>query len=222
MLGSLSSTNRLPTPVSDGVNTPTGTTTYTGTLVTTLRKIVETDRDFEEARLQKRQSRLTGDGTPRAGSVAPGTPGSVAPEPSAKPLTKKEREKQERGKQNVADSHAQANATTQRFLFGAKNKNKYSWMNGGAAGGSGTTTPSRLNTQGLPGTPGALPGALPEKQKLTAEGSKKWGLHREDRKDHPLLVEARDLVTVLEHDGKAVKTLQDLYAWIDNPKSRKS
>src|SRR5271170_1315226 len=125
----MSSTNRLPTPVSDGANTPTGTTAYTGTVVNVLRNMVESDREFEEARLLKRQSRLTGDGTPRAGSVAPGTPGSVAPEPTIKPLTKKEREKQDRGKQSVADSHAQANATTQRFIFGNKTKNKYSWMN---------------------------------------------------------------------------------------------
>jgi hypothetical protein len=181
---------------------------------------MDADREFEEARLIKRQSRLTGDGIPRTGSVAPGTPGSVAPEPTAKPLTKKERERQERGKQNVADTHAQANATTQRFLFGTKNKNKYSWMSGGTGGGNGATTPSRLNTQGFSGIPGAS-GALLDKQKLTTEGSKKWGLHREDRKDHPLQVEPRDLVTVLENDGKAPKTLQDLYAWIDNPKSRK-
>lgn len=183
--------------------------------------MVESDREFEEARLLKRQSRLTGDGTPRAGSLAPGTPGSVAPEPAAKSLTKKEREKQDRGKQSVADSHAQANATTQRFIFGNKTKNKYSWMNGGAGSGSGTTTPNRLNTQGLQGTPGVLPGAPPEKQMLTAEGSKKWGLHREDRKDQPLLIEMRDVVVVLEHDGKELKALQEGYAWLDAPKSRK-
>jgi hypothetical protein len=182
---------------------------------------MESDREFEEARLLKRQSRLTGGGTPRAGSVAPGTPGSVAPEPSVKPLTKKEREKQDRGKQSVADSHAQANATTQRFIFGNKNKGKYSWLNGGAGSASGATTPSRLNTQGLQGTPGALPGASPEKQMLTAEGSKKWGLHREDRKEQPLLIEMRDLVVVLEKDGKEFKALQEGYAWLDTPKSRK-
>lgn len=207
--------------MSDGANTPTGTTTYTGTLVNALRNMVEADREFEETRLLKRQSRLTSDGTSRAGSVAPGTPGSVAPEPPVKPLTKKEREKQDRGKQSVADSHAQANATTQRFMWGNKSKNKYSWMNGGAGSGSGTTTPSRLNPQGLQGTPGVLPGAPPEKQMLTAEGSKKWGLHREDRKDQPLLVEMRDLLAVLENDGKELKALQDCYAWLDTPKSRK-
>ncbi len=206
--------------MSDGANTPIGTVTYTNELTHALRKVAEADRNFEEARLLKRQSRSTGDGTPRAGSVAPGTPGSVAPEPTNKPLTKKEREKQEKGKQSVADTHAQANATTAKFLLGGKRKT-YSWMND-ARSGSGTTTPSRINTQGLQGTPGIPPSGASEKQMLTSEGIKKWGLHREDRKDQPLQIEIRDLVAVLENDGKEVKTLQDIYAWLENPKSRKS
>jgi hypothetical protein len=191
-------------------------------MVTALRGVAEADRDFEEARLLKRQNRSTGDGTPRAGSVAPGTPGSVAPEPSAKPLTKKEREKQDKSKQTVVDSHAQANATSQTFLFSAKTKKKYAWMNGGAGGGSGTSTPSRLNTQVSQGTPGSLAGGVPEKQMLTAENSKRWGLHREDKKDQPLVIEMRDLLTVLENDGRETKALQELYAWLENPKNRKA
>jgi Transcription initiation factor TFIID component TAF4 family len=189
--------------------------------VNALRTIVDADREFEEARLLKRQNRLAGDGTPRAASIAPGTPGSVAPEPSIKPLTKKEREKQDKGKQSVADTHAQANATTNKFLFGSKSKNKYAWMNGGTGAGSGTSTPGRLHTQGLQGTPGSLASGVTEKQMLTAEGSKKWGLHREDRKDQPLLVEMRDLQAVLENDGKEVKVLQEIYAWLETPKNRK-
>lgn len=169
----------------------------------------------------KRQARLTGgDGTSRAGSVVPGTPGSVAPEPSAKPLTKKEREKQDKGKQSVADNHVAANLTTQKFLFGTKNKNKYSWMTGGGGGGSGASTPARLTTQGLPGTPGAASSMVPEKQMLTTESSKKWGMHREDRKDQPLIVEMRDLIAVLENDGRDVKVLQDIYAHLEHPRAK--
>lgn len=208
--------------MSDGTKTPIGTIMYNNEMVTALRGVADADRDFEEARLLKRQNRSAGDGTPRAGSVAPGTPGSVAPEPSVRPLTKKEREKQDKSKQTVVDSHAQANATSQTFLFSAKTKKKYAWMNGGAGGGSGTSTPSRLNTQVSQGTPGSLAGGASEKQMLTAENSKRWGLHREDKKDQPLVIEMRDLLAVLENDGRETKALQELYAWLENPKNRKT
>jgi hypothetical protein len=120
------------------------------------------------------------------------------------------------------DSHAQANATSQAFLFGSKGKKKYSWLSGGSGGGSGTSTPGRLNTQLSQGSAGTMAHAGPEKQMLTAENSKRWGQHREDRKDQPLLVEMRDLLTVLEIDGKETKALQEIYAWLDAPKSRKA
>jgi Transcription initiation factor TFIID component TAF4 family len=146
--------------------------------------------------------------------------GSVAPEPS-KPLTKKEREKQDKGKQSVVDSHAQANATTNKFLFGGKSKNKYSWMTGGSSGGSGANTPGRIKTEGLSGTSGVTSGGASEKVMLTADGINKMGAHREDKKETGPLVEMRDLVAVLENDGKDVKTLQDIYAWLENPKSKR-
>jgi hypothetical protein len=121
----------------------------------------------------------------------------------------------------VADSHAQANATTNKFLFGGKSKNKYSWMTGGASGGSGASTPCRINTQGLPSTPGGPSTGTSEKMMLTADGINKMGAHREDRKEPGPLVEMRDLVAVLENDGRDIKTLQDIYAWLENPKSKR-
>jgi hypothetical protein len=90
--------------------------TLTNQVVQGLRSLAQKDREYEEARLLKRQKRLAGDGASRQDSVVPGTPGSVAPEPSSKPLTKKERDKQDKGKANQAESHAQANATTNQFL----------------------------------------------------------------------------------------------------------
>jgi hypothetical protein len=184
-------------------------------LVKTLREAANTERAFEEARIAKRQGRPV-DGILRTGSVVPGTPGSVAPEPSAKPLTKKEREKQDKGKQSVADSHAQANATTATFL-GGKKKNKYSWMDAGA--GSGAGTPSRINTQGLPGTPGGSIGGMVEKQRLTADGKNRMGSLRED-KEGGRLIQMRDLIAVLESDGHERKALQSAYAWLDTPKPK--
>lgn len=197
------------------------TITYNNDLVKALRNTAKLDRNLEESRLLKRQNRSLTDGTSRPNSVAPGTPGPVAPEPIGKPLTKKEREKQDKGKQSVADSHAQANATTNKFLFGARSKNKYSWMTGGASGSSGANTPVRIKTQGLPGTPGGPSEGEHDKLVLTADGINKMGAHREDRKEPGPLVEMRDLVTVLENDGRDVKILQDIYAWLENPKSRR-
>lgn len=55
---------------------------------------------------------------------------------------------------------------------------------------------------------------------LTTESSKKWGMHREDRKDQPLIVEMRDLIAVLENDGRDVKVLQDIYAHLEHPRAK--
>lgn len=164
-----------------------------------MREDAKKEREFEEERLRKRVARLATQGTLGQGLAAPGTPGSVAPEPTGKPLTKKEREKQISAKQNLADSHAQANATTQQFLFGNRSKKKtYSWMTGGG-GGSGASTPSRINTQGLPGTPGAAT----EKVMLTGEGSNRVGSFREDSIFKGSGVELRDMMNVLEKDKRA-------------------
>lgn len=190
----------------------------TNELIKSLREAANVERNFEEKRLAKRQGRpVDGVAVARSASIAPGTPGSVAPEPSMKPLTKKEREKQDKGKQSLVDSHAQANATTATFLFGGKKKNKYSWMDSGA--GSGASTPGRINTQ-LPGTPGGIGGAI-EKQRLTADGKNRMGGFRED-KDGGRLVQLRDFLAVLENDGREKKTLQRTYAWLDAPKPKPS
>ncbi len=97
-----------------------------------------------------------GDGTPRQGSIAPSTPGLIAPESTEKAPTKKEQKKKAEAKINEAATHAAANVTTAQFLGGGGGlfgkKKKYSWMNqipGGSA--SGASTPGRIATQGLPG-----------------------------------------------------------------------
>ncbi|KFY73118.1 hypothetical protein V499_06762 [Pseudogymnoascus sp. VKM F-103] len=211
-----SAAGRLPTPVSEGTKTPTGTVTMTNELIKSLREAANVERNFEEKRLAKRQGRPTDGTVARSGSAAPGTPGTVAPEPSTKPLTKKEREKQDKGKQNLVDSHAQANATTATFLFGGKKKNKYSWMDSG--GGSGASTPGRTSMQ-APGTPGGIGGGVVEKVRLTADGKNRMGGFRED-KDGGRLVQLRDFLAVLENDGREKKTLQRTYAWLEGPKPK--
>lgn len=191
--------------------------TFTKDLAQALRSAANSERDFEEERLAKRERRNAG-GTPRNSSIAPGTPGSVAPEPGAKPLTKKEREKLDKGRQNVIDVHAQANAATNTFLFGASKKKKYAWMNSATGSGSGTSTPNRSGPQ-LPGTPGIGSGGSAEKQRLTTDGKNRMGGFRED-KESGNGIQLRDWLAVLENDGKERKSLQKSYAWLEQQKPR--
>lgn len=205
--------------MSDGVKTPAGEVKFSNEVVTALRTSAAREREYEEARLRKRRNRTTGDGTPRAGSIAPGTPGSVAPDPSEKAPTKKEQKKKAEAKVNEAASHAAANVTTAQFLGGGGGlfgkKKKYSWMTGGTPGGpaSGASTPGRIMTQGLPGTPsGVSVPVAPER--LTTDGVRRLGTWREDH-EKGMGIQIRDWISVLEDDGREKKALQKAYMWLD-------
>jgi hypothetical protein len=185
-------------------------------VVTALRKAAQQEREQEEVRLKKRAARNAGESTSRQGSVMPGTPGSIAPESSEKAPTKKELKKKAEAKTNEAANHAAANNTTAQFLGGGGGifgkKKKYDWMKSGSA--SGTSTPGRIMTQGLPGTPaGAVVSAAPER--LTSDGARRLGTWRED-KEKGRGIQIRDWVTVLEGDGREKKALQMAYACLDS------
>ncbi|KAH7156773.1 hypothetical protein EDB81DRAFT_854819 [Dactylonectria macrodidyma] len=200
-------------------------------MTTTMRELARQEREWEEARLRKRQKRKdgipdSGTTTSRAGSVAPGTPGSVAPEPE-KALTKKEMKKNQALKAAEANSHANQNMTSSMFaglggkggLFGKKKTGKtYDWMNVGR-GGSGTSTPTK-NAPG-PGKGSAGPGSTPGPANLamTTEGRNRLGTWRED-KEKGRNIQLRDWVSVLERDGREHRTLQRAYIHLDasNPK----
>ncbi|KAF4636802.1 hypothetical protein G7Y89_g1297 [Cudoniella acicularis] len=215
---SFSAANKMPTPVSDGAKTPVeNQKSPANDVVIALRAKAVKERDFEEARLRKRAARISGDVPGRQSSVAPGTPGSVAPEISEKAPTKKEQSKKAQSKMNEAMSHAAANNTTAAFLGGGGGlfgkKKKYSWMMGGGGGsGSGASTPGRIMTQGLPGTPGNTGPPAPEK--LTAEPVRRLGQWREDQ-DKGKGIQLRDWVAVLEEDGREKKALQKAYMSLD-------
>lgn len=188
-----------------------------------MRESAQKEREHEEARLLKRANRAKAAAeatTPRQGSAAPGTPGSVAPEMPEKAPTKKEQKKKAEAKVNEAASHAAANVTTAQFLGGGTGlfgkKKKYSWMTGGAGGGgggSGASTPGRIMTQGLPGTPtGGVGSAVPER--LTADGVRRLGTWRED-KEKGRGIQIRDWIFVLEADGREKRALQKAYANLD-------
>ncbi|KHN97354.1 Transcription initiation factor TFIID component TAF4 [Metarhizium album ARSEF 1941] len=199
-------------------------------MTVTMRELARQEREWEEARLRRRQKRKDGVGdgvTPsRSGSVAPGTPGSVAPE-GDKPMTKKEMKKNQALKAAEANSHANQNLTSSMFaglggkssLFGKKKGAKtYDWMNVGR-GGSGASTPTRAapgGGKGINGTAGATPSA---NLAMTTEGRNRLGTWRED-KEKGKNIQLRDWVVVLERDGRESKALQQAYVALDgsNPK----
>lgn len=164
-----------------------------------LRDYAYAEREAEEIRMRKRQKLFADEASApngsRAGSVAPATPGSVAPGPEKAP-TKKEQKKIAAQKHDA--SAESVNMTATKFLGGGKKK--YSWMN--ASGGPGSPrTPARA-TGGAPSTPAsaATPKAV-EKLALTPEPRSKMGSWRESSekgKD----IQLRDWVEVLERDGR--------------------
>lgn len=172
-------------------------------VVFALRESATKERDYEEERLKKRQKRETPGTASRQGSVA-GTPGSIAPDIAEKAPTKKEQSKKAQAKVNEAASHAAANNTTAAFLFGGKKKKKYAWMTAGGAG-SGASTPGRPVIPGI-GNPTGPP--VPEK--LTVDGVRRLGSWREDS-EKGKNIQLRDLIFVLEQDGRQKKALQLAY-----------
>lgn len=214
----MSAASRFPTSVSERIKTPAANAVKFGNeVVTALRTTAVKERDYEEARLRKRMGRTSGDGTSRQGSMAPVTPGSVAPDPMEKATTRKEQKKKAEAKVNEAASHAAANVTTAQFLGGGGGlfgkKKKYSWMTGGGGGtASGTSTPGRITTQGLPGTPGTALGSASEK--LTVDGARRLGTRRED-KEKGKGIQIRDWITILEDDGHEKRALQKAFTLLD-------
>ncbi|KAG0648930.1 hypothetical protein D0Z07_4799 [Hyphodiscus hymeniophilus] len=188
---------------------------FSNEVVAALRGEALKEREFEEARLRKRRARLEGGGASRAGSVIPGTPGSIAPDPMEKAPTKKAQKKADM-KKNEADNHAGANNTAAQFLGGGGGlfgkKKKYSWMTGSAVA---TATPAQiLNTPTQPGTPTGKAGP-PEPEKLTSDGVRRLGTWRED-KEKGRGIQIRDWLVVLEGDGREKKALQRIYATLDD------
>ncbi|KAF4510846.1 hypothetical protein G6O67_002705 [Ophiocordyceps sinensis] len=190
-----------------------------------MRDRARQEREWEEARLRKRQQRKeggtdAGTTTSRSGSVAPGTPGAVAPEPE-KAMTKKEMKKNQALKAAEANSHANQNLTSSMFaglggkggLFGKKKTGRtYDWMNVGR-GGSGTSTPTR-GTPGPKGPNGTLGPPAPTNHALTTEGRNRLGTWRED-KEKGKGIQLRDWITVLERDGKELRALSSAYVHLD-------
>ncbi|RAL16997.1 uncharacterized protein BO97DRAFT_382183 [Aspergillus homomorphus CBS 101889] len=189
------------------------------------RIITEKDNASEEARAAKRAKRsasaILGDGmVSRAESVdIPGSGASTpiaekAPSLDKKGLTKKEAKKLMDAKASEAHQHQQSvetarlatNSMLSSRMFGTKKS--YSWLNRGPAASSGFSTPSRVNTAtptaggsekaGRSGEPAPVP-------------AKRLGTWRED-KEKGAGIQRRDLVLMLELDGRGPRHLQKAYS----------
>ncbi len=218
MLGSHSTANLLPTPISDSAKSPGASITFPNHTAQTLRGLAQGERISEEARLARRSRRTAGSTTSAEGSKAstpgPGAGGGLlgerAPEVEVKKMTKKELAKHST-KESEAYAHSEANKTANRMLGGGSlfgKKKGYSWMKQGAT--SGTSTPSRLDTGvGGPSTVD-IPGTGSAGSALLGTG-RRFGEWREDR-ERGAGVQIRDWVSVLEADGKEKKSLTRAYS----------
>lgn len=204
--------------LSNGLPTPVSEASPANYLVDAMLVVGKESRNVEEARLKKRQklaekagdkTKEGGDGTSRAGSVAPGTPGSIAPEaPEVKAPTKKESKK---AAKLAEASNTSVNQTL--GLFAGGKKKRYAWMMGGT--GSGASTP-RPQAGGAPGTPGSTAGAnlkVPEGP-LTKPSVTYLGQFREDS-EKGKNIQLRDWIIALEERGFDQKSLQQAFDILD-------
>lgn len=182
------------------------------------RKIAQQERKAEEARLAKRAR--------RSASAAPGgasTPGIMTPggaeTPNAmlldseKKVTKKDRKIQE-SRFSEAQQHKSANETARmatagilggKFGLGGNKKKTYSWLAGGASGGGSTaSTPAKSMASAGPSAAGT-----PAPNRPTAAPLKVLGQWDEEKDPG---IQTRDVLLVLETDGKAPRSLQRAYS----------
>ncbi|AEO61409.1 hypothetical protein MYCTH_2311537 [Thermothelomyces thermophilus ATCC 42464] len=195
-------------------------------LMEAVRDGARIDRDLEEARLRKRQKRLNPEpaaAASRAGSVAPGIPGTGAgpeTETAAKAPSKKELKKGAAAARLAeASSTASTNQTLSTLMGGfGRKKKEYSWMK---KSGSGTSTP-RAIAGDAGSAAGGDSGKVPEKTSLTSDARyPRLGTWRED-KEKGRNIQLRDWVTALELDGIETRAIQQAYLNLDSsgPKDR--
>jgi hypothetical protein len=178
------------------------------------RRVSQADRAAEEARLAKR-ARRSASANPdavRSGSIS--TPGaldiaSMSPLESEKKTTKKDKKLAE-SKFTEAQQHKSANETARGALgslIGKKGKS-YSWMTGGTntpkAVSSPVPTPAKINAAIAASSSSAQTGVGPA---ATSKGGQ-FGDWDEEKEPG---IQARDVLLVLETDGKAPRSLMKGY-----------
>ena len=183
-------------------------------IVSVFQKAFSAERASEQARLAKRAKRSTAKSAEAGGSSGAATPSGVqtpviAPPEPEKRLTKKDRKAAE-SKMSDVQQQKSANETARMAMgLGAPSKFKksYAWLKNGGAGSSvtGAGQPTNRGNPALtssPSTPGSSrAGPLTSRTKRFGE----WN-ENEDRD-----IQARDVLSALESDGKAVKVVSKGY-----------
>jgi hypothetical protein len=169
-----------------------------------LEKRVEDDYKWEQERLRKRAKRQAGASATQAD--APATPVIIPAQ-----ITKKELAAVKKQNQSETAVFSKANETASMALG---KKKKYSWMTGGGGGGgsaSGASTPRPAVQAGASGA--ATPAAQAQDKNVNGLKKRTFGemIERKDQ-DTGVNIQLRDLIHVLENDGKEKKTLAVILA----------
>lgn len=203
----VSPTARLPTPPSDVSPAPQATIQFTANpIVNALKRRIQEDEKYEAARIAKRQKRLQGN------SASQDTPIAAPTSFPDKPITKKERDRLNKAGNTEEAVHKRANETAAMALGMKKGKKaKYSWMDIGNGGGSGAATP-----RGNPSTGGSASGTATPAAAQTDRGpsANKRVFQGGDleKSEEGAKIQLRDLVHVLELEGKERKALVQIIA----------
>lgn len=192
-------------------------------IVSVFQKVSNAHRASEQARLAKRAKRGAAKPAEAGGSSGAATPSDaqsplIAPAQPEKRLSKKDRRAAE---SRMSDAQQQKSANeTARMAMGlgssSKFKRQYSWLKNGNAASSVANpgvTPSKAGASlsSAPSTPGSLrAGPSITRSKQLGE----WDENEDGA------IQARDVLLVLESDGKAVKALSKGYNTPEKPEKR--
>ncbi|RMZ75193.1 hypothetical protein DV738_g5597, partial [Chaetothyriales sp. CBS 135597] len=177
----------------------------TDTVAATFQKLAQTERADEEARRAKRAKRksgATGTATDTAGKPdVAAMEAAVAAESTQKMTKKAQKEIAGRAAEQVA--HASANEAARMAIsgmmgsrFGSKKNRTYDWLTTGKSGSSTPTRVPSMTAGSVVGTPSAPRAQAPAREN-------KVGPWDEDKEPG---IQVRDVLLVLESDGRAPKT----------------
>ncbi|KAF2827872.1 hypothetical protein CC86DRAFT_347688 [Ophiobolus disseminans] len=188
---------RLPTPPTEAPPIPQRTFQNVNHVAAALKRRVTEDEKYEKERLRKRQKREKG-----TSALPVEAPLSGLPPPEK--MTKKDKDALKKSNQSEDVLHRKANETASMALGGKKSK--YAWMTpGGAGGASGASTPRRNPAAG--GSGAATPTVVVPTAEKGPQGRKRTFGADIENTDIGARIQVRDLVHVLENDGREKKTL---------------
>lgn len=168
------------------------------------QRISQTDRAAEVARLAKRAKRNATSNADAGQTTASGaeTP-AVPPVEPEKRVTKKDRKLAET-RFTEQQQHKSANETARLATagmlgrLGGKQKKSYSWLQGGASAASTPTKPAPGSAStSAAATPSGEKAGVPSKEKVVGQ----WD------EDNDPGIQVRDVLLVLENDGRAAKSV---------------